>query len=166
MSKHIIVDVDKCIGCHTCELACAMAHSESGDLELMVLKGERPRYRLRVETTGSKPTVVTCQHGEDAECIEACEFDAVKRLSPGRPVLVDNEACTACRKCVKACPYGMIEIQRGKKYVVKCDLCIERQAQHLEPACVASCPTKALSLGDDEPVSGDKGRTATQSSAV
>ena len=78
MSKHIIVDVDKCVGCHTCELACAMAHSESGDLELMVFKGERPRYRLRVETTGSKPTVVTCQHGEDAECIEACEFEAIQ----------------------------------------------------------------------------------------
>jgi len=34
--------------------------------------------------------------------------------------------------------------------VLKCDLCIERLAQGMEPACVSSCPTHALVFEEDK----------------
>jgi Fe-S-cluster-containing dehydrogenase component len=42
------------------------------------------------------------------------------------------------------CPFGVIDISRDGKAVVKCDLCIERTEAGQEPACVVSCPTGAL----------------------
>jgi Fe-S-cluster-containing dehydrogenase component len=45
----------------------------------------------------------------------------------------------------------MMALAPDKSVAIKCDLCIRRLAKDLEPACVASCPTKALFLSDDEP---------------
>jgi Fe-S-cluster-containing dehydrogenase component len=45
------------------------------------------------------------------------------------------------------------------KVAFKCDLCIERLAKGLAPACVSSCPTRALSV-EDEPVSNKQKRQA------
>jgi DNA-directed RNA polymerase subunit D len=47
---------------------------------------------------------------------------------------IDEERCTACAKCVKACPRGTISIQDGELRVVdihSCTLCAE---------CVKACP--------------------------
>ena len=41
-----------------------------------------------------------------------------------------------------ACPFGAIVQDRRKQIALKCDRCPDREI----PACVASCPTKAISL--------------------
>jgi len=149
MSKHITVETEKCVGCHTCEIACAIAHSKSGDIEVMMLNGETPGYRVRVGVREDKPVPHTCLQCEKAACVLACPTGAVRRLAPGKPVLVDEEKCTGCARCVEACPFDMIEIQQGGSVAMKCDLCIRRLAKHEPPACVAACPTKALKFEED-----------------
>lgn len=49
-----------------------------------------------------------------------------------------NEKCTGCKKCVPACPFGVIEIV-DKKAIIKdgCTLC---------GACVPVCPFKAIEI--------------------
>ncbi|MDD3738498.1 MAG: Fe-S cluster domain-containing protein [Lentimicrobiaceae bacterium] len=50
------------------------------------------------------------------DCVESCLFDAI-HINPetGLPV-VDEEKCTACSACVKACPRSIIELrQKGAK---------------------------------------------------
>jgi Na+-translocating ferredoxin:NAD+ oxidoreductase RNF subunit RnfB len=46
------------------------------------------------------------------DCVSVCAFDAI-RMNPetGLPE-VDDEKCTACAKCVKACPKMVIELRR------------------------------------------------------
>lgn len=166
MSKHIAVSINRCVGCHSCEIACAVAHSGSGGVEELMLSGERPGYRLRVTSSRSgRPVPRTCRQCEDAKCIPACPTGAIKRLAPGKPVLLDETKCNGCGACVEACPFGMIELAPGRSVAIKCDLCIKRLAKHLEPACVASCPTAALSLSDDTPDSSAAGQKAAGKSA-
>jgi carbon-monoxide dehydrogenase iron sulfur subunit len=162
MSKHISVRIDRCVGCHTCELACAIAHSQSQDIETMIMGGENPGYRIHVETYGPRSIPISCQHCEEAACALACPTGAVKRNAPGKPVLVEDERCIGCSMCVQACPFGVIALRPDGKIAFKCDLCIGRLAQGLEPACVSSCPTKALTLQEDERSNKDKRRAAVQ----
>lgn len=149
MSKHITVRIDRCLGCHTCELACAMAHSEYGDIELMALHGEKPGHRVNVESYKAKPVPVNCQQCDDPACVHACPTGAVSRLSVGKPVLVDEDRCIGCSMCVQACPFGMMTMKNDGRSAMKCDLCISRQAAGKAPACVDSCPTKALMFEDE-----------------
>ena len=162
MSRHITVRIDRCVGCHTCELACAIAHSRSQDIETMIMEGENPGYRIHVETYGPRSIPISCQHCEEAACALACPTGAVKRLASGKPVLVDEERCIGCSMCVQACPFGVIALKPDGKAAFKCDLCISRLAQGLDPACVSSCPTKALLLVEDQTANKDKRKAAVQ----
>ncbi len=160
MKRRVTVDVEHCLGCHTCELVCAVAHSQAGDLLAVLRSGERPGYRIHVETFGPSAVPVTCQHCEEPACAMACPTGAVRRLAPGKPVLVDAERCIGCSMCVQACPFGVIALNTEGKPAYKCDLCIRRQAEGQAPACVSSCPTRALHFVDEELTNRDKRRQA------
>jgi carbon-monoxide dehydrogenase iron sulfur subunit len=150
------------VGCHTCELACAIAHSQSQDIETMIMEGENPGYRIHVETYGPRSIPISCQHCEEAACALACPTGAVKRNAAGKPVLVEEQRCIGCSMCVQACPFGVIALKPDGKAAFKCDLCISRLAQGLDPACVSSCPTKALLLVEDQAANKDKRKAAVQ----
>ncbi len=158
MAKIIVVDVEKCMGCHCCEMACAAAHSTTEDVSELVQKGEKPGYRINVEAYGDKAVPVHCQHCQDPACVRACPTGAVYRKGDSEPVLVDNKRCIGCRMCVQACPFGVITVDGQGKGVLKCDLCIERLAQGQEPACVHACPTNALRFVDEHEANRDKRR--------
>jgi formate dehydrogenase iron-sulfur subunit len=64
--------------------------------------------------------------------------------------------------CVQACPFGVIAMNLHGKGVLKCDLCIERLAEGQEPACVASCPTKAVTFESDEDANRVKRRKSAE----
>jgi carbon-monoxide dehydrogenase iron sulfur subunit len=71
-------------------------------------------------------------------------------------VLIDKEECIGCKFCLTVCPFGVIDVTRDGKAVVKCDLCIERTKAGQEPACVQACPTGALKLTDEKELAADK----------
>jgi len=51
-------------------------------------------------------------------------------------VWVEVDLCSGCKRCVRACPYGAIEIQEGKAHVLdRCTSC---------GACLQVCKEKAL----------------------
>ena len=182
MSKKITVRIERCMGCHTCELACAIAHSsaaktadEAGmaavdpalaafgsDVVTIAAAGEKPGYRIHVEHYGPKAIPLSCQHCEEAACQLSCPTGAVKRLAPGKPVLMDEAKCIGCSMCVQACPFGVMAMRPGGKVAFKCDLCITRLARGLRPACESSCPTRALSVEEEEASSKDKRLAAVE----
>ena len=155
MSKHISVTIDKCIGCHTCELECAIAHSGADDIERMAQTGEKAYYRIHVESVDGVPVPVNCQQCDQPACELACPTGAVMRQAPDQPVLVDSEKCIGCSMCVQACPFGMISMTADGETSYKCDLCVDR-ANGAGPACVESCPTSALLFIDDDEASREK----------
>ena len=147
MARILVVREERCLGCKSCVIQCAMAHSNCGTLAEAVASADRPQSRLHVEALGDIAMPLQCRHCEDAPCASVCPTEGITRQDEQAvPVLLDQERCIGCRQCMLACPFGVIEMSRDGKAMIKCDLCIERTAAGQEPACVASCPTKALAF--------------------
>lgn len=71
------------------------------------------------------------------DCVLACLFDAIHMDGTGIPA-VDPEKCTACGKCVEACPKNIISLESAsEKYYVKC-LSLDKIAV-VKSACEAGC---------------------------
>jgi Fe-S-cluster-containing hydrogenase component 2 len=143
----ILVNPERCLGCHTCEVACAEAHTVAGNLIGAVLAGERLQPRNLVLQVDGIKLSTQCRQCEDAPCVKVCPTGATFRTETF--TAVDQRLCIGCRLCVMVCPFGairtgMIKINgREKKAAIKCDLCSDRPEG---PACVQACPTQALSL--------------------
>jgi carbon-monoxide dehydrogenase iron sulfur subunit len=160
--RRISVTVERCMGCHTCELACSVAHTASKDLILAAARGEKPGFRINVETFKAMPVPIACQHCEEPACVMACPTGAVHRNAEGKPVLMDTSRCIGCTMCVQACPFGMMAMTMDGKFGMKCDLCVERLAKGLQPACSSSCPTGALHFEEEEVSNRGKRQSVAQ----
>ncbi|MFN7171090.1 MAG: 4Fe-4S dicluster domain-containing protein [Candidatus Omnitrophota bacterium] len=99
---------------------------------------------------------LTCQHCEDAPCVNACISGAMFKDEKTGETKCDTDKCVGCWMCIMVCPFGIIK--QGKKNAVKCDLCPERE----DFACVASCPTKALFGGTREEFQNKLNNSTTQ----
>jgi len=163
MKKGVItIRVQRCLGCKSCEIACAAAHSVAKDVRGMARDGERPGHRVNVEPCGRRAVPVHCNHCEEAACMAACPTGAIHREGEGEPVLVDVGRCIGCKMCVQACPFGVIVINPSGKGVLKCDQCVERLARGEDPACVAACPTGALLFAEPSEAARAKRRRAAR----
>jgi carbon-monoxide dehydrogenase iron sulfur subunit len=160
MNGMILVRVERCLGCKSCELACAVAHSSTKDLNSFISSEERPGYRIHVEAYKDNAVPIHCNHCENAPCMLACPTGAIHREGENEPVLFDHTRCIGCKMCVQACPFGVITMRLDGKGVLKCDLCVDRLARGQEPACVAACPTNALVFGDEEQLAQAKRQKA------
>jgi formate dehydrogenase iron-sulfur subunit len=88
-----------------------------------------------------------CLHCQDPGCLRACP-------SPGAIVQYANgivdfqqEQCIGCGYCQTGCPFNVPRFSAKDNKAYKCTLCSDRVAVGLEPACIKSCPTQALSFG-------------------
>ncbi|MHC4983023.1 MAG: 4Fe-4S dicluster domain-containing protein [Planctomycetota bacterium] len=144
MSKVIVVDAERCLACKQCMIECAMAHAEAKTLVEALARKESLQPRLHVESAGQFGMPLQCRHCEDAPCIAVCPTEAINRVGEAGLVLLDQDRCIGCKFCIFACPFGVIDLSRTGKAVIKCDLCIKRTEAGEEPACVAACPTGAL----------------------
>ncbi len=154
--KEIFVDMSRCTACKTCEIACAVAHSKSGNLDGALLEKPVPKRRLYVEwVRPDKNVPILCRHCEDAPCMHACISGAISRNEKS-VVITDTDKCIGCWTCVMVCPFGVIgrHLETRKSY--RCDRCPDRET----PACVSSCPTKALIYRTAESFSKDVRGTA------
>lgn len=154
--KEIFVRFERCVGCHSCELACAVEHSKSKSLFGAIGEHPAPKNRLWVEYLQPQHKVpVVCRHCEDAPCMYACISGAISRDAEG-VVVTDTDKCIGCWTCVMVCPYGVIgrHLELGKSY--RCDRCGDRES----PACVSACQTGALVYRTVEGFSAETRRSA------
>jgi len=145
--KRIWVDRDKCLGCRTCELRCAVERDSVSKTLLGAVREEhRPAARVMVSGRTGEAFPIQCRHCEDAVCIRVCPAGAMQRNPETGTVFVDRSRCRGCWMCVMACPFGAVQPAAEFKTALKCDACADME----EPACAASCPTGALVYGDEE----------------
>lgn len=84
-----------------------------------------------------------CSYGclGQGDCVASCDFDAiVMNPETGLPV-VNDDKCTACGACVKACPKTIIELRRkgpkGRRVYVDCSN--KDKGAVARKACAAAC---------------------------
>ncbi len=149
----IFVRPERCTGCKSCEIACAVQHSKEKNLFAAVLQSPPPMKRLFVEQAGQTKMPVACRHCEDAPCLNACISGCLYRDASGF-VRRHKERCIGCWSCAMACPFGVITRDKEKHIAVKCDRCHKLDV----PACVNACPTKALYLAAVDGMAKEKRR--------
>ena len=146
----LVIDLERCIGCHTCAMACKLENGiEQGSwIKVITVGGDG------MDTAGGRypnlsmyyqPT--PCMHCAEPPCIDACPLGAIYRRDDGI-VLVDRGRCDGCQLCLSACPYEVLHFDAETNLVGKCTLCSHRIDQGLEPFCVLCCETEAMYFGD------------------
>lgn len=146
----LVIDLERCIGCHTCTMACKMEH------------GIEVGSGIRVETVGGPHRdtpagtfpdfsmyylPIACMHCADPPCREACAAGAIVQREDGI-VFVDESQCNGCRECLAVCPYAALIFDEERQIARKCDLCRKRLDEGFEPFCIVCCPEEAIRIGD------------------
>ena len=145
-------DLDTCVGCHACVIACANENMlPPGRFWRQIVSfnpshvPDLPVYHLSL----------ACNHCLDAPCATACPAVAIARDGQTGAVLIDSGKCIGCRYCSWVCPFDAPQFNSEAGVMEKCTFCNHRLQQNLRPACTALCPTGALSFGSyDEKQSG------------
>lgn len=141
--KVIGVYSNRCTGCKTCELYCAVERGSNAKTLLKAVQElPEPQPRVRVEGSNDAPFPLQCRQCLQAPCLDACLSGALTRDPETNMVFVREDRCIACWTCTMFCPYGVIFPWPQRKIALKCDRC-----NYMEnPTCVEVCPTHALEL--------------------
>lgn len=148
----MIIDVNRCMGCHSCVIACKeQNHTPEGYFNTRIKTVEQGSF----PNTWNTYTPEQCHQCNDAPCVDSCTAEASIQLGSG-VVVVDWEKCVGDGACVDACPYNarFLDPLQGNK-ADKCDFCAPQLEKGLEPACVESCPSHARIFGDLQNPAGE-----------
>ena len=170
------IDVNRCVGCQTCTVACKHANDTVPEVQwrkvLDVEVGQYPDVERLFLVTG-------CQHCAEPSCVPVCPTGATKQREDGL-ITMDYDLCIGCASCAVACPYQARTIVHDKPtyfgiatpqetkvahdervgVAQKCTFCIDRIDEGLTngfepgadplatPACASSCISQAIKFGD------------------
>ena len=172
----MVLNLDRCIGCWACAVACKMENSIGEGLwwqEIKTIGGADIDTSAGVFPNVSKHYQPrNCFHCAEPPCLPVCPTTAIVQRADGI-VHIIYDKCIGCGKCEPACPYDAIEMNkfapvlpagleqghgaaevppRRAHVVEKCTFCSHRVDQGLQPACVEACPTQVITFGDvDDP---------------
>jgi Na+-translocating ferredoxin:NAD+ oxidoreductase RNF subunit RnfB len=101
----------------------------------------------------------SCEYGclGYATCMRACPFDAITMSKDNLPI-INPEKCTACGKCVAACPKQVIELAQASKAVVISCHSKDKGADTKKKCqvgciacgiCVRTCPVDAIKIDNN-----------------
>ena len=142
------VDPSRCIGCRSCESACAECETHRGHPMIHV------DYLDRSHTIATVPMV--CMHCDEPTCAQVCPADAIKKDEDGIVHSSLKPRCIACSNCVLACPFGIPKMMTRLEQMMKCDMCYDRTSVGKRPMCATVCPSQALAFVPPETIARER----------
>jgi len=132
--KEIKVDVDKCTGCRSCEMACSSFHAVPKYSSM-----NPARARIRVVIDELRDVYVPVRAGEytPAECMGRDKYT------------IDGKKYDECAFCRASCPSRDYFKEPDSGLPLKCDMCEDDPPQE-EPLCVQWCLSDALTYEERE----------------
>ncbi len=148
------IDTSACIGCKACQIAC----QDKNNLPASIMWRRVFRYGggswVQNDSFISVPNnlfryfvSISCQHCQNPVCVQVCPAAAMTKDENGI-VSIDSSKCIGCRYCEWACPYGAPHFNEATGVMTKCNFCQDLLAKGENPACVDSCPMRALEFGE------------------
>ncbi len=161
--KALLVSPELCIGCRGCQTACKNWNQLSAEKTRNTGTYQNPpdlaptayniiRYtEVPSEQNPLRWLFVSrrCMHCGDAGCMKICPAPGALYRTQEGAVAFDRNKCIGCKLCVAGCPFDVPRYDSSSK-ISKCNLCADRIAVGLSPACAKTCTTGALQFGDRE----------------
>ena len=110
----LVMDMDLCIRCGNCSLACHKVHGQSRLLRrgIHISRPVKPNSPSKQHVL--LPSV--CLHCQDPECLTGCPTGAIGRFSEGH-IDINPQTCIGCADCATQCPYNAISMIPRKPVV-------------------------------------------------
>jgi formate dehydrogenase iron-sulfur subunit len=163
MSKSFFIDTTVCTACRGCQVACKQWHDLPAEKTVNRGSYQNPEdlsfstYKL----VRMNETVIDgqlkwlffpdqCRHCNDAPCKDtALDDNAIYEDSlTGAVIYTAQTKDLDAEEIIDSCPYN-IPRKSEDGTLSKCDMCVDRIHNGLEPACVATCPTGSMNFGEN-----------------
>lgn len=151
----ILYDSTRCIGCQSCEFACAEKNGlpePVGSPDPGRIRTPDTQHRLVINvfetSNGEQFMRRACNHCNEPACASGCLTKAMYKTEEG-PVTWRKPKCMGCRSCMVSCPFDVpkFEYESANPGIQKCTMCYETVKEGGTPACVENCPAEALTFG-------------------
>jgi len=162
MSKSFFVDTTLCTACRGCQVACKQWHDlpaeetenrgtyqNPPDLSFDTYK----LVRMNEAVIGGQLKWLffpdQCRHCLEAPCLEtAGDPAAIYYDEPSGAVIYTAATKNLdAAEIIESCPYN-IPRKASDGTLAKCDMCFDRVAAGMQPACVKTCPTGTMNFGE------------------
>lgn len=125
-----VLDINRCIACYSCMLACARTVYKSFSLR---------KSAVQIKSRGglsSRLQADICRGCRDAPCAAACTTGALLLRKGGGVAYVPGK-CNGCRACVDACVARVIAFDEEETRPIVCVQC---------GSCARFCPHEVLAM--------------------
>src|SRR5882724_6030775 len=116
----LVMDMDLCVRCGNCSLACHKVHGQSR----LLRRGISITRPVSIGSEGTQHVLSpqVCMHCKDPECLTGCPTGSIFR-DPRGYVDIDPATCIGCFDCATQCPYDAITmVPKNGEPVVTFDL--------------------------------------------
>ena len=165
--KALLISPELCIGCRGCQTACKSWNQLPGVPTKNTGTMQNPpdisaftfniiRYsEVPSQTNAVRWLFVSrrCMHCDDAGCMKICPAPGALYKTKEGAVAFNKDKCIGCKLCIAGCPFDVPRYD-AKDKIGKCNLCADRIAEGLSPACAKTCPTGAIKFGDRDALLG------------
>ena len=115
MKRLAVVDVDLCVGCQCCMMACNRRFGDAGTA----------RSAIHIRSAGGIErgfVVLVCRACAEPPCLKVCPTNALTKRRGGG-VILNQSKCIGCKRCVDACIIGVIFWDDSNEKPVICVHC-------------------------------------------
>lgn len=136
--KGIKVDIDKCTGCRSCEMACSAFHATP---KYSGINPAKARIRVVIDELNGVYVPIRAGGYTAAECMGRDKYT------------IDGKEYDECAFCRASCPSRDYFKEPDSGLPLRCDMC-ENEPPLSEPMCVQVCDIGALSYEEEREEEG------------